>query len=171
MRVDIDQWHIRKFADPDIDAVVKYANNRNVWINLRDKFPYPYTRADAVAWIRHVRTQEPESNFAIASDSELIGGIGLQLQQDVHRQSAEIGYWLGEPHWGKGIATRAVRAFTEYGFANFPIVRIYASVFEWNPASSRVLEKAGYEYEGRLRKSVFKDGKIIDQVIYAALCS
>ncbi len=167
LRIDIAEWHIRNYAVRDVAALVKYANNRKVSINLRDRFPYPYKRAHAAAWIQHVKAQKPQTNFAIASDGELIGGIGLELQGDVHRLSAEIGYWLGEPYWGKGIATRAVRALTEYGFANYPLVRIFAGVFEWNPASARVLEKAGYVFEGRLRKSAIKDGKIIDQVLYA----
>ena len=106
-------------------------------------------------------------SYAIASDEEAIGGIGLRWQQDVHRRSAEIGYWVGEPFWGQGIATKAVRALTEYAFVNPGLIRIYASVFELNPASARVLEKAGYTYEGRLRKSVTKDGITIDQLLYA----
>ncbi len=91
-------------------------------------------------------------------------GIGVA---GVNRHSAEIGYWLGEPFWGQGIATKAVRALTEYAFAHLDLVRIYGTVFEWNPASARVLEKAGYTHEGRLRKSITKDGKIIDQLLYA----
>ena len=97
----------------------------------------------------------------------MIGGIGLELGSDIFQRSAEMGYWLGEPFWGRGIATEAVRAITNYAFSTFNLCRIYAGVFEWNPASMRVLEKAGYICEGRLKKSVFKDGRVIDQFLYA----
>ena len=148
-------------------ALVKYADNRNIWLNLKDRFPNPYREADAQKWIERASAQQSELTYAIASNEEAIGGIGLQLQHDVHRRSAEIGYWLGEPFWGQGIATKALAALTEYAFVNLGLIRLYASVFEWNPASARVLEKAGYTYEGRLRKSVTKDGKTIDQLLYA----
>lgn len=164
-----DIWSIRSFEESDIPALVKYANNRNVWRNLRDHFPHPYTETDAQAWFQQVQSQEPETNFAIASEKELIGGIGFVLQDDIHRKSASLGYWLGEPFWGQGITTRAVRFITDYMFSHYDLVRIYAGVFYWNPASGRVLEKAGYVYEGRLRKHVFKDGKITDLLIYALL--
>ncbi|MGH7406412.1 MAG: GNAT family N-acetyltransferase [Candidatus Methylomirabilales bacterium] len=100
---------------------------------------------------------------------EAVGRIGLDLQTDVHRRSAEIGFWLAEPYWGRGIATEAVRAMTDFAFATFDLCRIFAGVFEWDPASVRVLEKAGYAYEGRLRKSVTKDGQTIDAFLYAVV--
>ncbi len=167
MQLDVGEWQIRSWRPEDEATIVKYANNRKVWINLRDRFPHPYTEQDARDWIQSATQQNPETHFVIASAQEAIGGIGLRLQEDVHRRSAEIGYWLGEPFWGQGVATRALCALTEYGFAHFDLVRIFATVFEWNPASARVLEKAGYQYEGRLRKSVTKDGKTIDQLLYA----
>ncbi len=148
-------------------ALVKYADNRNIWINLRDRFPNPYREEDAKVWLEGATGPQSKLAYAIASDEEAIGGIGLELQQDVHRRSAEIGYWLGEPFWGQGIATKALRALTEYAFANLDLIRLYGSVFEWNPASVRVLEKAGYTYEGRRRKAVTKDGKTIDELMYA----
>ena len=148
-------------------ALVKYADNHNIWLNLRDRFPNPYCEEDAQEWIERATGPQSELTCAIASDVEAIGGIGLELQLDVHRRSAEIGYWLGEPFWGQGIATKAVRALSEYAFANLDLTRLYGAVFEWNPASARVLEKAGYTYEGRLSKSVTKDGKNIDQLLYA----
>lgn len=134
---------------------------------MRDSFPFPYTVEDARAWIGFASGQCPETNFAIADVEEAIGGIGLRLGEDVFHRTAEIGYWLGEPHWGKGIATRAVQALTDYAFQSFDLARIQATVYEWNPASARVLEKAGYVCEGRLRKSITKDGKTIDQFLYA----
>ena len=111
--------------------------------------------------------QEPETIFAIASADEVIGCIGMLPQDDVARISAEVGYWLGEPFWNRGVATGALKALTEYAFTEFELVRLYATVMEWNPASARVLEKAGYQYEGLLRKSVIKDGEILDQWLYA----
>ncbi len=148
-------------------GLVKYADNRNIWLNLKDSFPNPYHEEDAREWIERANAPQPNLAYAIASNEEAVGAIGLRLQQDVYRRSADIGYWLGEPFWGQGIATKAVRALTEYAFANLDLIRLYGAVFEWNPASARVLEKAGYTYEGRLRKSVTKDGKTIDQLLYA----
>ncbi len=167
--IAIGEWKLRAWRPGDEAALVKYANNRNIWINLRDRFPHPYTMDDATAWVQSVKDQRPVMNFAIATsnDDEAIGSIGLTLQEDVHRRSGEIGYWLAEPFWGRGIATRAVRALTEYAFTNFDLVRLYANVFEWNPASGRVLEKAGFTLEGRLRKNITKDGNTIDQFLYA----
>jgi RimJ/RimL family protein N-acetyltransferase len=167
MHIDLGEWQLRSWQPGDKGALVKYANNRKVWINLRESFPHPYTETDAEAWIRQAREQKPETQFAIASSLEAIGGIGLHLQQDVYRRSAEVGYWLGEPFWGKGIATKALRALTEYAFTQFDLARLFATVFEWNPASARVLEKAGYRCEGCLRKAVTKDGKTIDEFLYS----
>ena len=169
MRIDLGAWCIRSFTASDAEAIARYANNPRIAINLRDRFPFPYTLADAEGYLRAVWAQQPESDFAIASRSEVIGGIGLQRQKDVHRLSAEVGYWLGEPFWGRGIATLALRAFSEWAWATTDLERLHAGVFDWNPASARVLEKAGYTLEGRLRRSVIKDGKLIDQLIYARL--
>lgn len=167
MHIDLGEWQIRSFRSEDAEALARYADNRNVSRNLRDAFPYPYTLAHAETWISLVAQQATETDFAIASEAELIGGIGLQRQRDVHRRSGEIGYWLGEPFWGLGIATAALRAFTEYAFEEFDLLRVYGYVYEWNPASARVMEKAGYQCEARLKKSVSKDGQIIDQFLYA----
>ena len=166
MRIELGEWCIRSLTSGDAEAIVRYANNRHIAINLRDRFPHPYTRAAADAFLAAAASQQPETDFAIASRSEAIGGIGFHQQLDVHRLSAEIGYWLGEPFWGQGIATRAVQALSEWVFATTPLVRLYAHVFEWNPASARVLEKAGFALEGRLRRSVLKEGKLIDQLMY-----
>ena len=167
MRIEIGQWQVRSFRPDDAEALTRNANNRNVSRNMRDTFPYPYELSNAHEWIEFATTQSPETNFAIANDTELIGGIGITLQSDVNRRSAEIGYWLGEPHWGQGIATAALKATTDWAFSEFDLVRLYGEVFEWNPASGRVLEKAGYELEGRLRKSIVKDGQVIDALLYA----
>lgn len=158
---------VRTWRPADAPAIVPHANNRKVWINLRDSFPHPYTLADARRWIRAARALRPPTNFAIEVEGSAAGGIGLRLREDVHRHAAEIGFWLAEVHWGRGIATEAVRAVTDHAFRTFDLRRIDAHVFEWNPASMRVLEKSGYTCEGRMRRSVTKDGKTIDSVIYA----
>ena len=169
MELRLRSCSVRSWRWADRDAIVRHANNRNVWINLRDQFPHPYTPTDARTWLEMVIDRQPETNFAIAVDDEAVGGIGFTLQMDVARRSAEIGYWLGEEVWGRGIATDALRAVTDYAFSEFEICRLYAHVFEWNPASARVLEKAGYEFEGRMRKSVTKVGQTIDQLMYACV--
>ncbi len=169
MKIDIAPWQVRSLRPDDAEALARYANNRGVWRNLNDGFPHPYTMGDARAWIALAQAERPEQNFALASRSELIGGIGMKLRDDVFRRSAEIGYWLGEPFWGQGIATAALRALTEWAFTEFDLVRIEARVFEWNPASCRVLEKAGYVREARMQQAVVKDGRLIDQFLYATL--
>lgn len=169
MEIDLGCSAIRSWRAGDEDSLVRHAHDRAVWINLRDRFPHPYTATDARAWLRHVAGTIPETNFAIDVDGEAVGGVGITLGTDVSRRSAEIGYWLGRPFWGRGIATAAVRALTDWAFANFDLCRLHAGVFEWNPASARVLAKAGYILEGRLRRSVTKDGKTIDQLLYATV--
>lgn len=169
MELELATCTVRSWERRDRDAIVRHANNRNVSINLRDRFPYPYTINDARTWLDIVVGVKPETNFAIAVAGEAVGGIGFTLQPDVGHRSAEIGYWLGEEFWGRGITTDALRAVTDYAFAKFDLCRIFAHVFEWNGASARVLEKAGYTFEGRLRKSVTKNGQTIDQLMYAVI--
>jgi ribosomal-protein-alanine N-acetyltransferase len=169
MELKFEKFTIRNWQTGDESSLVHHANNRKIWRNVRDRFPHPYTLEDAIWWIGFANAENPTVNFAIEIEGVAVGGIGLILRDDVYRLSAEIGYWLGEEFWGRGIVSEALRALTEYAFANFELYRIYAEVFEWNPASMRVLEKAGYQYEGRLRKSVIKDGQIIDACIYATV--
>ncbi len=167
MEIPLGDYHLRPWRRGDEPALVKYANNPRVAANLRDRFPHPYTPADARDWIaRATNQQRPIANFAIASTREAIGGIGIIPGEDVGRKSAEIGYWLGEPFWGLGIATRAVQAMTDYAFAHFDLLRLGAWVFEGNAPSVRVLEKAGYVYEGRLRQAAVKNGKVLDLLLY-----
>lgn len=167
MKLELKTCTVRSWEWRDSDSIVRHANNRNVSINLRDHFPYPYTVNDARNWLELVIGRKPETNFAIDVAGDAVGGIGFTLQPDVARRSAEIGYWLGEDFWGRGIATEALIAVTDHAFATYDLCRVYAHVFEWNRASARVLEKAGYEFEGRLRKSVTKEGQTIDQFLYA----
>lgn len=158
---------IRPWSSHDASAVQRHANNRKIWINLRDIFPHPYSLENAHAFLGFVQKEEPRITFAIATDSEAIGCIGLRPGEDVHRKTAELGYWLGEPFWGRGIMSEAVKGFTGWAFEALDLQRIFAEPFASNAASVRVLEKAGFVCEGRLRASVFKDGKILDSFIYA----
>ncbi len=169
MLIDLGEYYIRSYEKSDKDTLVKYANNYNVSKNLRDSFPYPYTEKDANRWIGLVFGQTPELNFAIADKNELIGAIGIMLQPDVYRFSAEIGYWLAEPFWGKGIATQAVKKMTGFAFSQFKFNRLFAGGFEGNESSLRVLEKAGYKLEGNYRKAVYKENKFRDQLMYSIL--
>lgn len=163
------EYILRGFAPGDADAIVRHANNRNVWINLRDVFPFPYERHHADFWIREVNKGGADSVFAIAHRGEVIGGIGLHAQTDILRRSMELGYWLGEEYWGRGIATMAVRTLTAWAFTELDIDRIFAYHFAWNPASGRVLEKAGFTLEGRLRHAVTKDGRTTDMFVYGMI--
>jgi ribosomal-protein-alanine N-acetyltransferase len=169
MELELERSRLRPWQAGDEQSLVRHANSRKLWLNVRDKFPHPYTMKDAGEWIESEQAKTPVTNFAIVVGGEAVGGIGFILQEDIFRRSAEIGYWLGEAFWGRGIMTEAVRAVTEYAFANHDLCRIYAGVFEWNPASCRVLEKAGYEFEGRMRKAVTKDGHTMDELIYSTI--
>ena len=155
----------------DVDALVRYADNRRVWLTLGDRFPNPYTRADAQAWIAQCAEQEKPTHLAIEVGDGPVGGVGFDVLGDVRRLTAEVGYWLGEPFWGRGLATIAARALTDYAFENFALERLQATVFAWNPASARVMEKAGYTFEGRMRRQIVKDGRIGDGLVYSRLRS
>jgi ribosomal-protein-alanine N-acetyltransferase len=169
VRIEFGAYCVRDWAAGDAHSLARYADNRRVVRWLRDRFPYPYTRWDAEAFLIAVGEQSVRTTFAIATDDEAIGGIGLEFGADVHRFTAELGYWLGEPFWGRGIMTDAVRCFTAWTFENLEVYRIHAMVFAGNRASARVLEKAGFVQEGRLRANVFKDGQIMDQLLYAKI--
>jgi ribosomal-protein-alanine N-acetyltransferase len=136
-------------------------------LHLRDRFPYPYTARDAADWVNLAMGVQPETNFAIAINGDAVGGIGLMLGEDIQRCTAEVGYWLGRTDWGKGIVSEALSAFTTYAFSRFELSRLYAVPFVGNGASMRVLEKAGFQYEGTLRQSAIKEGKVLDQALYA----
>lgn len=158
---------VRSYRESDAPSLALHADNRRVWINLRDRFPHPYTLDDAQAFIRTSLTHRPETTFAISVDDAAVGGIGFTLHDDVERVAAEIGYWLGEPYWGRGIMTAAVTAVTAHAIRTHRLTRVFAVPYEWNPPSFRVLEKAGYVREGRMRCSAIKDGQVIDQLLYA----
>jgi len=158
---------LRQWREGDEHSLAAAANNRKIWINLRDAFPHPYTLNNAVLWIE--LSKESTTNFAIDVDGKAVGDIGLTMQADLLRRSAEIGYWLGEEYWGRGIMTEAVRAMTDYAFTHFDVNRIFAGILEYNLASTKVLEKNGYVFEARLKQALTKDGKTYDQLIYAKL--
>ena len=167
MHLQLTTCTLRSWRVGDAESLVKYANNRNIWLNLRDRFPHPFTPRDALGFLDSMIGKEPEIVLAIAVGDEAIGGVGFALQKDIERVSAEIGYWVAEPFWGRGIATEAVRAVTRYALEHHELTRIFAVPFTRNVASCRVLEKAGYVFEGTLRRSAIKDGVIIDQCLYA----
>lgn len=167
--VDLGDVRIRELGPADAKPMAALANNRQVWLNLRDVVPHPYTVADGRAFIRSQLERERPDAFAIEAGGELAGAIGLHRASDVHRYTAELGYWLGEPYWGRGLATRCVRALTDAALAESDLLRIEAHVFSWNPASARVLEKAGFHFEGVRRASVVKDGHILDQHMWVRL--
>ncbi len=167
MELRLERSVVRTWRASDVPSLVRHANNRKIWLNLRDRFPHPYTKADAQSYLRFVRSMDPETFFAIAVDGEAVGSIGYVLRPDVERVSAEVGYWIGEAFWGRGITTEALRAVTHHAIRQGQLTRLFALPFAHNVASCRVLEKAGYALEARLRRSAIKDGVIQDQCQYA----
>jgi len=161
---------LRPFKKGDEISLTKNANNKKIWINLLDKFPYPYTLKDAKKWIKDCNKNEnKKTRFAITIDNKVVGGITFRVLDLNSKKTAEMGYWLGENYWGKGIMSEAVKLVLDYVFNNFDIIRMQAYVFEYNPGSCKVLEKNGFILEGRLRKNIFKDGKIVDEFLYAKI--
>ncbi|MDH7447423.1 GNAT family N-acetyltransferase [Aquimarina sp. 2201CG14-23] len=160
---------IRTLTSLDIPQLARLANNENIWNNLRDYIPYPYDENDAASFIDITKAQHPKQSFGIEFKNNLCGVISLIIQQDVYRKSAEIGYWIGEPYWGKGIATKAVELITAYGFDKLNLIRIYAGVFEHNIASMKTLEKNGYKKEGISQKALIKNDRILDEHRYYIL--
>jgi RimJ/RimL family protein N-acetyltransferase len=158
---------IRTWRASDLESLVENADSLNVWMNLRDQFPHPYTKRDGKTFLRHMRERRPETVFAIAVDGKAVGAIGFVLEKDVDRVSAEVGYWLGEQYWGRGIASEALGAITRHAFERHGLTRVFAVPFAYNKASCRVLEKNGYVLEGCLRRSAIKNGEIVDQFQYA----
>jgi RimJ/RimL family protein N-acetyltransferase len=167
VEIQLAGFLIREWRRGDEESLVRHANNPLIARNLRDIFPSPYTLSDAYRWVAYASAQKPITNFAIVVNGDASGGIGFVPQGDVARRSVEIGYWLGEAYWGRGIITAALRTMSNHIFQNFDVCRIFCTVFETNPASIRALEKAGYEFEGRLRKAVTKNGETLDALMFA----
>ena len=162
---------IRKWELSDAKDLAAALSNRKVQDNLRDGLPYPYTEQDGKEFISAMLSADESETFAFAItvDNMVIGSIGIFRQGNIHRQTAELGYCIAEEYWGKGIMTEAVKQICEYVFANSDIIRIYAEPFAYNIASCRVLEKAGFQYEGTLRSNAVKNGKVIDMKMYSLL--
>lgn len=162
---------IRKWELSDAKDLAAALSNKKVQDNLRDGLPYPYTVQDGKEFISAMLSADENETFAFAItvDNMVIGSIGIFRQGNIHRQTAELGYYIAEEYWGKGIMTEAVKQICEYVFAKSDIIRIYAEPFAYNIASCRVLEKAGFQYEGTLRNNAVKNGKIIDMKMYSLL--
>ena len=168
MHLRLGSCIVRDWAAEDLPSLVRHANNWSIWINLRDRFPHPYTEADGRAFLSHVTERETQTVWAVEVDGEAAGGIGLVLMSDVERVSAEVGYWLGEMYWGRGVMTDALKGVTSEAFRRFQLTRIFALPFADNYASIKVLEKAGYALEGRLPQSAIKNGIVRDQLQFGA---
>jgi len=167
VNLDCGVCTVRSFRPEDADVLPDVANERDIWINLRDRFPHPYRREHAEAFIAHCLSQEVQTNFAICIEDRPVGGIGLTPGTDIERVNAEIGYWLGKKYWGRGIVTAALEAVTRHAVLAFNLTRVFAVPFVDNAGSIRVLEKAGFVREGLMKQSAIKDGVVRDQYLYA----
>lgn len=161
------QFTIRPWSFDDLDSLVRHGNNLNVSQNMSDYFVYPYTRESAETYLARATKDDPTRSFAIVIEGEAAGGIGVHPQTDIHCKNAELGFWLSEMYWGRGIITAAIPQMLDYGFRTHDITRIYATVFGRNKASQRVLEKTGFVLEARIDQILFKNGAFEDQLIYA----
>ncbi len=162
---------LKKWELTDAGDLAKALSNTKIQDNLRDGLPYPYTEKDGIDYISAMLSADENETFAfaIALDNKVIGSIGVFRQGNIHRQTAELGYYIAEEYWGKGIMTDAVRQICKYVFDKSDIIRIYAEPFAHNAASCRVLEKAGFQYEGTLRSNAVKNGRVIDMRMYSLL--
>lgn len=158
---------VRSYRVGDAASLAHHGNNRRVWENLRDRFPHPFTEAKGAEYIARVLGSSEQTSFAIDVGGAAVGGISLHRGSDIEQASAELGYWLGEEFWNRGIATRAIQLVTDYAFNDLELLRVFAVPFTSNIGSYRALEKAGYLREGRLRQSAVKDGRVVDQYLYA----
>jgi [ribosomal protein S5]-alanine N-acetyltransferase len=158
---------LRPWTINDLDSLVKHANNKEIAKYMMDQFPHPYTLEKGKAFIEFATKDSPVHMFAIDVDGQAIGGIGIHPQSDIQSKNAELGYWLAEQYWGKGIVTKAVQQMITFGFENYNIDRIFARPFGTNKASQKVLEKAGFILEAKFENTFFKNGEYLDELIYA----
>lgn len=158
---------LRPWNHQDIDNLVSFANNFNIAKNLTDQFPFPYTRADGERFIEIAINSKSSLLFAIDLQGTAIGGIGIHPQDDIYRKNAEIGFWLAECYWGNGYMNNAISKITAYAFQTMDVERIYARVFENNIASQRVLQKSGFQLDGKFQKTIFKNNEFLDEYIYS----
>ena len=166
-QLELKQSTIRPWRLDDAESLARHANNRKIRLGVRDLFPHPYTIQDAHEFLQRTINEQPAMKFCIEIEGTAVGGIGVHPGEDVHRHTATVGYWLDDEFWGRGIMTEALTVVTDFCFENFPLRRISAEVFANNPASARVLEKAGFTFEGCLKNDVLKDGKLLDSLLYA----
>jgi RimJ/RimL family protein N-acetyltransferase len=160
-------FRLRNWTINDLDSLVKYANNFQIAKNLTNFFPHPYTLEVGRSFIAACIEATPPNRFAIELAGEAVGAIGIHLQTDIHLKNAELGYWLAEPFWGRGIMTQAITQMTDYGFKTWDIERIFARPFGSNKGSQKALEKAGFVLEARFEKILFKNGEYLDELVYA----
>lgn len=163
------QYTLRRWRQEDAESLAKQINNKRIWDNCRDSLPYPYTPEDAHAWIGTIIRDESPSAYCIEIGGEAVGNIGFVRGTDIERFSAEVGYWISESHWGKGIMTAALKEAVEDHFSATDVVRLYAPVFAFNKASARVLEKAGFTLKCTLTKAAFKNGQFTDMFYFEKL--
>ena len=168
MKIRLSKAIIRHFKMSDKSSISKQANNRKIWLNVRNAFPYPYTEENAGQWIGSILEEKTKTKFAIAVDGKAIGGIGVEMKEDVYSKTMELGYWIGESYWNKGIITEAIRVISDYIFDKFDVMRLEAHVYHWNIGSMRALEKAGFEKEAVLKNRVFKNGEYVDEYIFVS---
>ncbi len=164
-----EKYKLRPWKASDASALTHHANNNKIAMNLGDGFPFPYTSDDAKKWINHAMNSDKTVLLAIDHLGSAVGGIGLSPFKDVHRISAEIGYWVSEEYWNKGIATIAVKAMVKYAFDELDLQRIQAGIFDANLPSMNVLKKCGFHLEAIHKKAVFKEDKIMDEHLYVIL--
>jgi RimJ/RimL family protein N-acetyltransferase len=159
------EFILRPWVESDLGSLVKHANNPKIAANMTDAFPHPYTEENGKAFI--AMAMRAPSILAIEVNGEAVGGIGIHPQSDIMCKNAELGYWIGEAFWGKGIITQAVKQMLDMAFSKYDITRVYARPFGSNVASQRVLEKAGFTLEARIEKNIYKNGVFQDELIYA----
>jgi [ribosomal protein S5]-alanine N-acetyltransferase len=158
---------LRPIDPSDAPVLATLANNIAIWRNVRDRFPHPYTLEHALQFIEYLRQPGGEKALGIEYHGELAGVCGIIPGADIYAKSAEIGYWIGEPYWGRGIATEAVRQLCLIGFQEMGFIRLFAGVMDYNPASMAVLEKNGFELEGIFKNAIFKEGRVANEHRYA----
>ncbi len=157
---------LRPWQKEDAGQLASLANNYNIWLNVRDRFPHPYTIRDALDWFAYNNEFTPARTLAIMYNGSIAGSVGVGVKDDVYRKSIEVGYFIGEQYWGRGIATRAIALLLDYIRANFSVVRVYAEVFEHNAASMKVLEKNGFHLESVRYKLVFKNNVLLNDQVW-----
>jgi [ribosomal protein S5]-alanine N-acetyltransferase len=161
------EFILRPLTEADAASFAMHANNANIARYMSDAFPHPFTIEHAQRFIANAMSHRPNRIFAIEVNGEAAGGIGIHPQAGIYTMNAELGYWLAEPHWGKGIISAAIQKMVTYGFETFPINRIYARPYGNNPASQKVLVKAGFTLEAKLNQTIFKNDEVLDELIYA----